>query len=167
MQALVAPHGAHIVCTRKTTPGLRALEKYAVRCGGGQNHRFGLDDAVLIKDNHVALAGGIRPALERVRRSVGHLVKVEIEVDSLEQLREALDLGADVVLLDNMSARNPARGGRDGPGAGDHRSVGGINPKTAGGDRRDRGGSAVDGVADAQRAGVGRGAGCGVGGGRR
>ena len=92
-----------ICCTRKTTPGLRALEKYAVRCGGGFNHRFGLDDAILIKDNHVAVAGGVRPALERARAHVGHLVKVEIEVDTLAQLREVLDTGlADVVLLDNM-----------------------------------------------------------------
>ena len=101
--AVVAPHGAHVVCTRKTTPGLRALEKYAVRAGGGSNHRFGLDDAVLIKDNHVALAGGLRTAVERARAGVGHLVKIELEVDSLDQLREALDLGVDVVLLDNMS----------------------------------------------------------------
>src|ERR1700692_3786811 len=92
-----------ICCTRKTTPGLRALEKYAVRCGGGFNHRFGLDDAILIKDNHIAVAGGIRPVLERARAHIGHLVKVEIEVDSLAQLREVLDTGlADVVLLDNM-----------------------------------------------------------------
>ena len=92
-----------ICCTRKTTPGLRALEKYAVRCGGGFNHRFGLDDAILIKDNHVAVAGGVRPVLERARSHVGHLVKVEIEVDTLIQLREVLDAGlADVVLLDNM-----------------------------------------------------------------
>jgi nicotinate-nucleotide pyrophosphorylase (carboxylating) len=101
--AVVAPHGAGVVCTRKTTPGLRALEKYAVRCGGGANHRFGLDDAVLIKDNHRALAGGLTPAVERARRHVGHLVKIEVEVDSLDQLREALVLGVDVVLLDNMS----------------------------------------------------------------
>jgi nicotinate-nucleotide pyrophosphorylase (carboxylating) len=92
-----------ICCTRKTTPGLRALEKYAVRCGGGFNHRFGLDDAILIKDNHIAIAGGIRPVLERARAHTGHLVKVEIEVDDLTQLREVLDTGlADVVLLDNM-----------------------------------------------------------------
>lgn len=101
--AVVAPHGAQVVCTRKTTPGLRVLEKYAVRAGGGNNHRFGLDDAVLIKDNHVALAGGLRIAVERARKGVGHLVKIELEVDSLDQLREALDLGVDVVLLDNMS----------------------------------------------------------------
>jgi len=92
-----------ICCTRKTTPGLRALEKYAVRCGGGFNHRFGLDDAILIKDNHIAVAGGIRPVLERARAHAGHLVKVEIEVDTLPQLREVLDTGlADAVLLDNM-----------------------------------------------------------------
>jgi nicotinate-nucleotide pyrophosphorylase (carboxylating) len=92
-----------ICCTRKTTPGLRALEKYAVRCGGGFNHRFGLDDAILIKDNHVAVAGGVRPVLERARAHVGHLVKIEIEVDTMAQLREVLDTGlADVVLLDNM-----------------------------------------------------------------
>jgi nicotinate-nucleotide pyrophosphorylase (carboxylating) len=92
-----------ICCTRKTTPGLRALEKYAVRCGGGFNHRFGLDDAILIKDNHIAVAGGIKPVLQRARAHVGHLVKIEIEVDTLAQLREVLDTGlADVVLLDNM-----------------------------------------------------------------
>jgi nicotinate-nucleotide pyrophosphorylase (carboxylating) len=92
-----------ICCTRKTTPGLRALEKYAVRCGGGFNHRFGLDDAVLIKDNHIAVAGGVRAVLERARTRIGHLVKIEIEVDTLAQLREVLDTGlADVVLLDNM-----------------------------------------------------------------
>ena len=99
------PHKARIVCTRKTTPGLRALEKHAVRAGGGANHRFGLDDAVLIKDNHVAAAGGVRAAIERARASVGHLVKVEVEVDTLQQLEEvlAIEHGADAVLLDNMS----------------------------------------------------------------
>jgi nicotinate-nucleotide pyrophosphorylase (carboxylating) len=97
------PHGkAAIVCTRKTTPGLRALEKHAVRAGGGSNHRFGLDDAVLIKDNHVAVAGGIVPAIERARARAGHLVKIEVEVDTLAQLEEALSVGADAVLLDNM-----------------------------------------------------------------
>jgi nicotinate-nucleotide pyrophosphorylase (carboxylating) len=93
-----------ICCTRKTTPGLRALEKYAVRCGGGFNHRFGLDDAMLIKDNHIAVAGGIRAVLERARASAGHLVKIEIEVDGLDQLGEVLAVGlADAVLLDNMN----------------------------------------------------------------
>jgi len=94
--------GAAIACTRKTTPGLRMLEKYAVRAGGGANHRFGLDDAVLIKDNHVAVAGGVAPAIAAARDAVGHLVKVECEVDTLEQLERALEAGADVVLLDNM-----------------------------------------------------------------
>lgn len=94
---------ARICCTRKTTPGLRALEKYAVRCGGGFNHRFGLDDAILIKDNHIAVAGGVRAVLERARSCAGHLVRIEIEVDTLDQLREVLDIGlADVVMLDNM-----------------------------------------------------------------
>ena len=94
---------ARIVCTRKTLPNLRILQKYAVRCGGGFNHRFGLDDAVLIKDNHIAAAGGIAPALERVRVGLGHMAKVEIEVDTLKQLEEALSLKADTILLDNMS----------------------------------------------------------------
>jgi nicotinate-nucleotide pyrophosphorylase (carboxylating) len=93
---------ASICCTRKTMPGLRAIQKYAVRVGGGSNHRFGLDDAVLIKDNHVSMAGGVRPAVERVRAHVGHMVKVELEVDSLAQLEEALSLQLDAVLLDNM-----------------------------------------------------------------
>ncbi len=98
------PHGkARIVCTRKTTPGLRSLEKHAVRAGGGANHRFGLDDAVLIKDNHVAVAGGVVPAVRRARAGIGHLVKIEVEVDTLAQLEEALSVGADAVLLDNMS----------------------------------------------------------------
>jgi len=101
--ALVAHTNAKICCTRKTTPGLRAFEKYAVRCGGAMNHRFGLDDAVLIKDNHIAVCGGIREALRAAKAFVGHLVKVEIEVDTLEQLQEVLDEGADFCLLDNMS----------------------------------------------------------------
>jgi nicotinate-nucleotide pyrophosphorylase (carboxylating) len=101
---LVKGTQTRICCTRKTTPGLRALEKYAVRCGGGFNHRFGLDDAMLIKDNHIAVAGGVRPVLERARANAGHLVKIEIEVDTLDQLAEVLETGlADVVLLDNMS----------------------------------------------------------------
>jgi nicotinate-nucleotide pyrophosphorylase (carboxylating) len=91
-----------VACTRKTTPGLRALEKHAVRVGGGSAHRYGLDDAVLVKDNHVALAGGIAEAVRRVRRSVGHMVKIEVEVDTLAQLDDALAIGIDVVLLDNM-----------------------------------------------------------------
>ncbi len=107
LTAKFAAEVAHTKCkiadTRKTTPGLRAFEKYAVRCGGGMNHRFGLDDAVLIKDNHIAVAGGIIPALRAAKASVGHLVKIEIEVDTLAQLGEVISEGADVVLLDNMS----------------------------------------------------------------
>jgi nicotinate-nucleotide pyrophosphorylase (carboxylating) len=99
----VRPHKARITCTRKTMPGLRLVQKYAVRVGGGTNHRFGLDDAVLIKDNHIAVAGGIRPAVERARAAIGHLVKIEVEVDTLDQLREVLTLPVDAVLLDNMT----------------------------------------------------------------
>jgi nicotinate-nucleotide pyrophosphorylase (carboxylating) len=99
----VAGTRARIVCTRKTTPGLRALEKYAVRCGGGFNHRFGLDDAILIKDNHIAAAGGIAPAVERARAGSAHMLKIEVEVDTLEQLEEALVLRVDTILLDNMA----------------------------------------------------------------
>jgi nicotinate-nucleotide pyrophosphorylase (carboxylating) len=94
---------ARIVCTRKTLPGLRSLQKYAVRCGGGFNHRFGLDDAAMVKDNHVQAAGGIAPAIARLRAGLGHMVKIEVEVDRLEQLEEALTEGADTILLDNMS----------------------------------------------------------------
>jgi nicotinate-nucleotide pyrophosphorylase (carboxylating) len=98
----VAHTKAKITCTRKTIPGLRAFEKYAVRCGGGSNHRFGLDDAVLIKDNHIAVAGSVSEAIRRAKAFAGHLVKIEIEVDTLDQLREALSAGADAILLDNM-----------------------------------------------------------------
>lgn len=101
--------GARIVCTRKTLPGLRALQKYAVRCGGGFNHRFGLDDAAMIKDNHVEAAGGIKPAIERLRAGLGHMVRIELEVDRLAQLEEALALGVDTVLLDNMSLEDLRR----------------------------------------------------------
>jgi nicotinate-nucleotide pyrophosphorylase (carboxylating) len=102
MVAAVDGHEAHIICTRKTTPGLRMLEKYAVRVGGGMNHRFGLDDAVLIKDNHVALAGGIESAVSRVRARAGHMVKIQVEVDTIEQLEQLIPLGVDAVMLDNM-----------------------------------------------------------------
>ncbi len=101
--------GVRIVCTRKTTPGLRVLEKYAVRCGGGFNHRFGLDDGVLIKDNHLAVAGGVRQAVERARAAVGHTVTIELEVDTLAQLEEGLAAGVDAVLLDNMDTVTLAR----------------------------------------------------------
>ena len=98
----VAHTTARICCTRKTVPGLRALEKYAVRCGGGANHRFGLDDAILIKDNHIAVSGSVTQALHAAKTYAGHLVAIEIEVDTLDQLREALEAGAHAVLLDNM-----------------------------------------------------------------
>ncbi len=94
---------ARIVCTRKTIPGLRILQKYAVRCGGGFNHRFGMDDAVLVKDNHIAAAGGLKPAVSRLKHQLGHMIKVEVEVDTLDQLETALQLGVDTILLDNMS----------------------------------------------------------------
>jgi nicotinate-nucleotide pyrophosphorylase (carboxylating) len=121
---------AAIVCTRKTTPGLRAIEKYAVRCGGGMNHRFGLDDAILIKDNHIAVAGGVKPALESARQHAGHLVKIEIEVDDLDQLDEVLATGlADVVMLDNMPPSMLAEGVR--------RVAGRIRVEASGGVRLD------------------------------
>lgn len=101
--AAVSGTKARIVCTRKTTPGLRGLEKYAVRCGGGVNHRFGLDDGILIKDNHIAIAGGVAQAIQAARQSTGHMMRIEVEVDSLRQFDEALGLGADAVLLDNMT----------------------------------------------------------------
>ena len=98
----IAGTRAQVCCTRKTMPGLRFAQKYAVRVGGGSNHRFGLDDAVLIKDNHVAIAGGVREAVARARAHVGHLVKIELEVDTLEQLEQAMQSRVDAVLLDNM-----------------------------------------------------------------
>ena len=99
----VAGTRAWIACTRKTTPGLRLLEKYAVRVGGGVNHRFGLDDGVLLKDNHIVVAGGIRAAVETAKNTLGHMVKIEVEVDRLDQIGEALTAGADAILLDNMT----------------------------------------------------------------
>lgn len=98
----IAHTDAKIADTRKTVPGLRALQKYAVQCGGGANHRFGLDDAVLIKDNHIAVAGGIRPAVAAARAHAGHMVMIEVEVDTLAQLDELLELKVNAVLLDNM-----------------------------------------------------------------
>ncbi|WP_434291151.1 carboxylating nicotinate-nucleotide diphosphorylase [Celeribacter sp. SCSIO 80788] len=127
----VAGSGAAIACTRKTTPGLRALEKYAVRAGGGMNHRYSLADAVLIKDNHIALAGGIRPALEGVRATVGHLVKIEIEVDTLDQLAEVLEIGADAVLLDNMTPEVLRQAVAMVDGRMITEASGGITPETA------------------------------------
>jgi nicotinate-nucleotide pyrophosphorylase (carboxylating) len=129
--APVAPSGAKVVCTRKTTPGLRALEKYAVRAGGGSNHRFGLDDAVLIKDNHRALAGGLRNAVLRARAGVGHMVKIEVEVDTLEELEEALGLEVDAVLLDNMGIETLRRAVALAKGRAVTEASGGITPETA------------------------------------
>jgi nicotinate-nucleotide pyrophosphorylase (carboxylating) len=129
--AAVAPHGAKVVCTRKTTPGLRALEKYAVRAGGGANHRFGLDDAILIKDNHRAVAGGLTPAVRCARKVAGHLVKIEVEVDTLEQLDEALALGVDALLLDNMSLETLSEAVRRARGKAITEASGGIRPDTA------------------------------------
>ena len=128
--ALVAHTNANICCTRKTTPGLRAFEKYAVRCGGAMNHRFGLDDAVLIKDNHIAVAGGIREALRAAKAAAGHLVKVEIEVDTLDQLREVVDEGADFVLLDNMSVEQMREAVKIAAGKVKLEASGGINKST-------------------------------------
>ncbi len=122
---------AQIVCTRKTTPGLRAVEKYAVRMGGGHNHRFGLDDAVLIKDNHVAIAGSVTEALKRAQQNVGHLVKIELEVDSLEQLAEALDIGVDAVLLDNMGPEMLAKAVAMVAGRAITEASGRVTPQTA------------------------------------
>jgi nicotinate-nucleotide pyrophosphorylase (carboxylating) len=99
----IASTSAQIADTRKTTPGLRLLEKYAVRCGGGSNHRFALDDMVLIKDNHIALCGGIAAAVERARQNIGHSTKIEVECDTLQQVDEAIAAGADIILLDNMT----------------------------------------------------------------
>lgn len=122
---------AHVVCTRKTMPGLRAAQKYAVRVGGGSNHRFGLDDAVLIKDNHVAIAGGIRSAVERARAGVGHLVKIEVEVDTLTQLEEALAVRPDAVLLDNMEPDTLCRAVEIIAGRAISEASGRIRPDTA------------------------------------
>lgn len=130
--AEIAGTGASVVCTRKTTPGLRALEKYAVRAGGGMNHRFALHDAVLIKDNHVAIAGSISEAIRRARAGVGHMVKIEVEVDTLDQLREAMEIGVDAVLLDNMTPAQLRQAVDLVAGRAITEASGNINPTTAG-----------------------------------
>jgi nicotinate-nucleotide pyrophosphorylase (carboxylating) len=130
--AAVGKHHTRVTCTRKTTPGLRALEKYAVRVGGGVNHRFGLDDGVLIKDNHIVAAGGLQPAVERVRAHVGHMVKIEVEVDTLDQLQELLALGVDAVLLDNMDTDTLRRAVGMAGGRMMTEASGGITPETVG-----------------------------------
>lgn len=127
----VAGRRCRVICTRKTTPGLRLLEKYAVRAGGGANHRFGLDDGVLIKDNHRAIAGSVAEAVRRVRGHVGHMVKIEVEVDSIEQLDEALRLEVDAVLLDNMTAAQLSQAVRMVGGKLLTEASGGITPATA------------------------------------
>lgn len=127
----VKEYPAQIVCTRKTTPGLRAIEKYAVRAGGGSNHRFGLDDAVLIKDNHIAIAGGIAPAIERARKHCGHMVKIEVEVDTLDQLETALSIGIDAVLLDNMSVDTLSQAVQMARGRAITEASGRVTPETA------------------------------------
>lgn len=121
---------ARITDTRKTTPGLRALEKHAVICGGGVNHRFGLDDAILIKDNHVALAGGVGEAVRRARASVGHLMKVEVEIDRLDQLEDALAEGPDVIMLDNFILADLKRAVDQAAGRAVLEASGGVNLTT-------------------------------------
>lgn len=108
MVRAVGNHKARIAATRKTTPGLRAIEKYAVQVGGGIPHRYGLDDAVLIKDNHIAMAGGVKVAIRGAKQNIGHTVKIEVEVDTLAQLKEVLEEGVDIVMLDNMSLEDMA-----------------------------------------------------------
>lgn len=122
---------ASVVCTRKTTPGLRSLEKYAVRAGGGMNHRFALNDAVLIKDNHIAIAGGIAEAIQRAKAGVGHMVKIEVEVDTLDQLQEAMRIGIDAVLLDNMTPIQLRQAVDFVAGRAITEASGNINPTTA------------------------------------
>lgn len=126
----VAHTEARIVDTRKTTPGLRALEKYAVRCGGGVNHRFGLDDAILIKDNHIAACGSVGEAVKRARTAAGHMMKVEVEVDGLAQLDEALLHGPDVVMLDNFNLDDLAEAVRRVAGRVVLEASGGVNLET-------------------------------------
>ncbi|MCP4664392.1 MAG: carboxylating nicotinate-nucleotide diphosphorylase [bacterium] len=127
----VAGYPTEVVCTRKTTPLLRALEKYAVRVGGGSNHRFGLDDAVLIKDNHRMIAGSAAEAVARARRAAGHMVKIEVEVDELEELDEVLKLEVDAVLLDNMTPDKLRRAVEIVAGRAITEASGGITPSTA------------------------------------
>ena len=126
----VAEYPAQITCTRKTIPGLRIVQKYAVRCGGGRNHRLGLDDAILIKDNHIAIAGDIKTAIKQAQNFAGHLIPIEVEVDTLEQLVQALDAGVSLVLLDNMSPEILAQAVTMCKGRARTEASGGITPET-------------------------------------
>ncbi|MGP5201182.1 carboxylating nicotinate-nucleotide diphosphorylase [Psychrobacter aquimaris] len=126
----VAEYAAQITCTRKTIPGLRIVQKYAVRCGGGRNHRLGLDDAILIKDNHIAIAGDIKTAIRQAQNFAGHLIPIEVEVDTLAQLEQALDAGVSLVLLDNMSPEMLAQAVAMCKGRARTEASGGITPET-------------------------------------
>ncbi|MGY8855831.1 MAG: carboxylating nicotinate-nucleotide diphosphorylase [Pseudomonadales bacterium] len=126
----VAQYPAQITCTRKTIPGLRIVQKYAVRCGGGRNHRLGLDDAILIKDNHIAIAGDIKTAIQQAQKFAGHLIPIEVEVDTLEQLAQALDAGVSLVLLDNMSPETLSQAVTMCKGRAKTEASGGITPET-------------------------------------
>lgn len=126
----VAEYPAQITCTRKTIPGLRTVQKYAVRCGGGRNHRLGLDDAILIKDNHIAIAGDIKTAIKQAQDFAGHLIPIEVEVDTLEQLEQALEAGVSLVLLDNMSPETLSKAVTMCKGRAKTEASGGITPQT-------------------------------------
>lgn len=126
----VADYPAQITCTRKTIPGLRIVQKYAVRCGGGRNHRLGLDDAILIKDNHIAIASDIKTAIKQAQNFAGHLIPIEVEVDTLAQLAQALDAGVSLVLLDNMSPEILAQAVAMCKGRARTEASGGITPET-------------------------------------
>lgn len=126
----VADYPAQITCTRKTIPGLRTIQKYAVRCGGGRNHRLGLDDAILIKDNHIAIAGDIQSAIKQAQDFAGHLIPIEVEVDTLEQLALALEAGVSLVLLDNMSPDTLSQAVAMCKGRAKTEASGGITPET-------------------------------------
>ena len=126
----VAEYPAQITCTRKTIPGLRTVQKYAVRCGGGRNHRLGLDDAILIKDNHIAIVGDINTAIKQAQDFAGHLIPIEVEVDTLEQLEQALESGVSLVLLDNMSPETLSKAVTMCKGRAKTEASGGITPET-------------------------------------
>lgn len=126
----VAEYPAQITCTRKTIPGLRTVQKYAVRCGGGRNHRLGLDDAILIKDNHIAIAGDIKTAIQQAQDFAGHLIPIEVEVDTLAQLEQALEAGVSLVLLDNMSPETLSKAVTMCKGRAKTEASGGITPET-------------------------------------